>query len=120
MANHASAEKRNRQRITRTERNRAAKSALRTIVKRARAAAETGGDNAADLVKAAERGDARRERQRQGGVLSHGTSASQRGCQPRVANFVGFFGAWGATAAPHLRRRAQKQSGVLLTRAAAS
>ncbi|MBL9022374.1 MAG: 30S ribosomal protein S20 [Myxococcales bacterium] len=55
MANHASAEKRNRQRITRTERNRAAKSALRTIVKRARAAAEAGGEGSADLVVAAER-----------------------------------------------------------------
>ncbi|NUO51857.1 MAG: 30S ribosomal protein S20 [Polyangiaceae bacterium] len=54
MANHASAEKRNRQRITRTERNRAAKSALRTTLKRARAAAETGGDNAAALVREAE------------------------------------------------------------------
>ncbi len=54
MANHASAEKRNRQRITRTERNRAAKSALRTVLKRARAAAEAGGDGAAQLVRDAE------------------------------------------------------------------
>jgi small subunit ribosomal protein S20 len=38
MANHASAEKRNRQRITRTERNRAITSAVRTHVKRVRAA----------------------------------------------------------------------------------
>jgi small subunit ribosomal protein S20 len=38
MANHASAEKRNRQRIKRTDRNRAAKSALRTELKKARAA----------------------------------------------------------------------------------
>ena len=37
MANHASAEKRNRQRIKRTARNRAAKSALRTEMKKARA-----------------------------------------------------------------------------------
>ena len=37
MANHASAEKRNRQRITRTNRNRAAKSALRSQLKKARA-----------------------------------------------------------------------------------
>lgn len=37
MANHASAEKRNRQRIKRTARNRAAKSALRTELKKARA-----------------------------------------------------------------------------------
>ena len=54
MANHASAEKRNRQRITRTERNRAAKSELRTVVKRARAAAEAGGENVAQLVRDAE------------------------------------------------------------------
>lgn len=36
MANHASAEKRNRQRIKRTTRNRAAKSMLRTAIKKAR------------------------------------------------------------------------------------
>ena len=34
MANHASAEKRNRQRIKRTARNRSIKSAVRTLVKR--------------------------------------------------------------------------------------
>ena len=38
MATHASAEKRNRQRIKRTAKNKAAKSALRTHVKKARAA----------------------------------------------------------------------------------
>ncbi len=38
MANHASAEKRNRQRIRRTERNRSVKSAVRTLLKKARAA----------------------------------------------------------------------------------
>ena len=42
MANHPSAEKRNRQRIVRTERNRAAKSALRSTVKKARAAVASG------------------------------------------------------------------------------
>lgn len=36
MANHPSAEKRNRQRITRTIRNRALKSSVRTLVKRVR------------------------------------------------------------------------------------
>ena len=40
MANHASAEKRNRQRITRTARNRAITSAVRTHVKRVHAALE--------------------------------------------------------------------------------
>ncbi len=38
MANHASAEKRNRQRIARTLRNRAVKSAVRSAVKKARTA----------------------------------------------------------------------------------
>jgi small subunit ribosomal protein S20 len=38
VANHASAEKRNRQRIVRTARNRAVTSAVRTLVKRVRAA----------------------------------------------------------------------------------
>jgi small subunit ribosomal protein S20 len=54
MANHASAEKRNRQRIERTNRNRAVKSAVRTAVKKARVAI-AGGDTtkAADPVKAA-------------------------------------------------------------------
>lgn len=54
MANHASAAKRNRQRIKLTTRNRAIKSALRTIVKKARAAATSGADNAAELVKSAQ------------------------------------------------------------------
>lgn len=42
MANHPSAEKRNRQRVVRTERNRAAKSTVRTAVKKARSAIATG------------------------------------------------------------------------------
>ena len=42
MANHVSAEKRNRQRIKRTLRNRAARSALRTLVKQARLAIDGG------------------------------------------------------------------------------
>ncbi len=54
MANHASAVKRNRQRIKRTDRNRAAKSELRTELKKARAAVVSGAATSADLVKAAE------------------------------------------------------------------
>ena len=42
MANHASAEKRNRQRIRRTERNRAVRSAVRSAVKKARLALAQG------------------------------------------------------------------------------
>jgi len=53
MANHASAEKRNRQRITKTDRNRAGKSALRTDLKKARAAIEAKPNEAAAAVKTA-------------------------------------------------------------------
>lgn len=53
MANHPSADKRNRQRIVRTERNRAVRSALRTAIKKARAAIAADPSNAADPVKAA-------------------------------------------------------------------
>jgi len=53
MANHASAIKRNRQRVKRTIRNRAVRSALRTEVKKANTAISTTPKEAADLVKAA-------------------------------------------------------------------
>ncbi len=60
MANHASADKRNRQRIVRTQRNRAITSSVRTIVKKARAAL-SGGDAkvAAEKVKEASQALAR-------------------------------------------------------------
>lgn len=47
MANHASAEKRNRQRIKRTLRNRAVKSEFRTLVKTVREALHAGDTAAA-------------------------------------------------------------------------
>lgn len=47
MANHASAEKRNRQRIKRTIRNRAVKSEFRTLIKTVREAIASGDANAA-------------------------------------------------------------------------
>ncbi len=53
MANHASAVKRNRQRITRTARNRAAKSTLRTEVKKARTALTATPKEATKLVATA-------------------------------------------------------------------
>lgn len=54
MANHASAVKRNRQRIKRTTRNRAVKSALRTVLKQARAAVSSGAENAEQLTREAQ------------------------------------------------------------------
>jgi len=54
VANHASAEKRNRQRINRTTRNKARKSAVRSFVKKVRAALETkDAKGAAELLKTA-------------------------------------------------------------------
>ncbi len=53
MANHASAEKRNRQRIKKTAKNRAAKSALRTTVKKARAAILAGAEGTSAVLDAA-------------------------------------------------------------------
>ena len=50
MANHSSAVKRNRQRIKRTSRNRAAKSTLRTELKKARTATVESVSTAAGLV----------------------------------------------------------------------
>ncbi len=47
MANHASAEKRNRQRLVRTERNRAVRASVRTAVKKARTAIAAGDKAAA-------------------------------------------------------------------------
>jgi small subunit ribosomal protein S20 len=54
MANHASAVKRNRQRIVRTTRNRAVKSSLRTSLKKAHAAVSTQNEQAKDLVRDAQ------------------------------------------------------------------
>lgn len=53
MANNPSAEKRNRQNIKRRARNKAALSALRTAVKKARAAVDGSGETADQLKKAA-------------------------------------------------------------------
>jgi small subunit ribosomal protein S20 len=47
MANHASAEKRNRQRVVRTARNRRVRSTVRTVLKKAREALLTGDVKAA-------------------------------------------------------------------------
>ena len=53
MANHASAVKRNRQRLKKTARNRASKSALRTELKKARATVVAAPTTSAAVVKAA-------------------------------------------------------------------
>ena len=52
MANHPSAEKRNRQRITRTERNRSVKGSVRTLLKKARTTISTATAKPADTAAA--------------------------------------------------------------------
>jgi small subunit ribosomal protein S20 len=60
MANHASAEKRNRQRVRRTDQKRAQRSAVRTSVRQAREALRAGNAKTAGaLVLAAEKALAR-------------------------------------------------------------
>ena len=54
MAQHKSAEKRNRQNVKRRERNAALKARMRTAVKAAREAISSKGPNKAEVVKAAE------------------------------------------------------------------
>jgi small subunit ribosomal protein S20 len=72
MANHPSAEKRNRQRVTRTARNRAIKGSLRSTLKKARQAVQSGGATAKELVVSAERALARAASK---GVLKKKTAA---------------------------------------------
>jgi len=73
MANHASAAKRNRQRIQRTERNRAVRSAVRSTVKKARAALQSGDHSvAAEQVTMASRALAKAVSK---GVLHRNTAA---------------------------------------------
>lgn len=55
MANIKSAEKRNRQRITREARNRVVRGSARTAIKKARVAIAAKDPNAAELVRGAER-----------------------------------------------------------------
>lgn len=56
MANHKSAEKRNRQNVKRRQRNRVIKAAVRTAIKRTRTAVEAGDKKEAqELLKKAER-----------------------------------------------------------------
>jgi small subunit ribosomal protein S20 len=60
MANHPSAQKRNRQRTVRTQRNRSVRSTVRAAVKKARVALAGGDPKAAtDIVKDASRALAR-------------------------------------------------------------
>ncbi len=54
MANHPSAERRNRQRIKKTARNRSIKSSVRTELKKARAAIQSGVEDVQALVRTVE------------------------------------------------------------------
>jgi small subunit ribosomal protein S20 len=77
MAHHVSAEKRNRQRIYRTERNTAVRSALRTALKKARIAITSGDANAAaEPARLASKALARAAKK---GVIHHRTASRKTG-----------------------------------------
>ena len=73
MANHPSAEKRTRQRIVRTTRNRAVRSALRTRLRAARVALESGVK--ADAAAAAQIAKVALAKAAGKGVIHHNTAA---------------------------------------------
>jgi small subunit ribosomal protein S20 len=92
MANHASAEKRNRQRVHRTEHKRAQRSSVRTRVKQARDALRAGNSKIAGaLVAAAEKALARAAqkgvvtRKSSARITSRLASAFAKLAQPRAA-----------------------------------
>jgi small subunit ribosomal protein S20 len=76
MANHASALKRNRQRIKRTAKNRAHKSALRTELKKARAAVSGTPATAAEQVREA---ISALDRAASKGTIPHGRASRLKG-----------------------------------------
>jgi small subunit ribosomal protein S20 len=77
MAHHPSAQKRNRQRLVRTERNTSVRSAVRTAVKKARAALGEGDPKAAqESVRLASKALAKAARK---GVLHSKTAARRTG-----------------------------------------
>ena len=92
MANIKSSEKANRQRITRTARNTAQKTAMRTIIKRLRAAiGSKKAKEAQALLKTAVSGDRQRgvegRHQARHGV-AHDFAPHGRGLRPQVARRV--------------------------------
>ncbi len=82
MANHPSSEKRNRQRITRTDRNRAVKATVRTKVKAARAANATTTEGKAQMVAAVSSLDKAASK----GVLHAKTAARKKSRLARAAH----------------------------------
>ena len=86
MANHASAEKRNRQRITRTERNRSVKGAVRTLLKKARAALATPDAKAADSASAVAAAVKAVDRAASKGVVHPKTAARAKSRLARAAH----------------------------------
>lgn len=84
MANHDSAEKRNRQRLVRTERNRALKSSVRTQVKAARAAI-TGTDEKAAKTKVVA-AESALDRAASKGVIHRRTAARKKARLARAAH----------------------------------
>jgi small subunit ribosomal protein S20 len=86
MANHPSAEKRNRQRVRRTERNRSIKGAVRTIVKSARTLVETAGTKKQDAVAAVSPAARALDRAASKGAVHPKTAARRKSRLARAAH----------------------------------
>lgn len=86
MANHPSAEKRNRQRVRRTERNRSIKGAVRTIVKSARAVIATAGAKKDDLAAAVKRAASALDRAASKGAVHPKTASRRKSRMARAAH----------------------------------
>jgi small subunit ribosomal protein S20 len=83
MANIKSQIKRNRQTIKRTERNKAVKSELKTRIKNAKTAVESGAENAQDLIRIAV---GRLDTAASNGVIHKNQAANRKSSLMKFAN----------------------------------
>jgi small subunit ribosomal protein S20 len=86
MANHPSAEKRNRERIQRTLRNRSVKGAVRTMLKKARALVAAPATKPADTAAAIVAAVRSVDRAASKGVIHHKTAARAKSRLAKAAH----------------------------------
>ena len=86
MAKHASAEKRNRQRIVRTERNRSTKAAVRTFIKKARLAIEAPSTDAGAVTASVTKASSAVDKAAQKGIIHPKKAARTKARLARAAH----------------------------------
>lgn len=86
MAKHASAEKRDRQRIVRTERNRSTKATVRTFIKKARVAIATPATEAGDVSTAVTQASSAVDKAAQKGIVHPKKAARTKARLARAAH----------------------------------